>query len=179
MALRILTSCCGLYLVLLSASSAAQEHAVTAPDHVTAGTAFTISVRGQGRGAIYLFGPSHAVKREIELGKETTIAGSDVSSSGIYQITVCAAECSTKIIEVQPAAAKRLGFLLHPSRVPVSTQKAVNGTAIAFDQYNNIVTDPSDITFRIASAGEKVSEKTVRTVRGIAAFQMDSRPNQG
>jgi hypothetical protein len=55
----------------------------------------------------------------------------------------------------------------------------VNGTTIAFDQYNNIVTAPSEITFRIASAGEKASEKTVRTVRGIAAFQMDSRPTQG
>lgn len=179
MRLRLLTSCCGLSLALVSAASVAQEPTVTTPDRVTAGTAFAVSVAGQGKGTLYLLGPSHVLKREIEFGKDTPIAGSDVSSSGIYQITVCAADCATKMVEVQPASPARLGFLLHPSRVPVSTTNAVNGTAIAFDQQNNIVTAPAEVTFRIAPAGEKVSEKTVRTVRGVAAFQMDSRPTQG
>src|SRR5215470_6070966 len=179
MLLRILTSFCGLSFALLGAHSAAQEPAITAPKNVTAGTPFAISVAGQGKGTLYLFGPTQAIKREIEFGKDTPIAGSEASSAGIYQITVCAADCVTKVVEVQPAAPTRLGFLLHPSRVPVSTPNAVNGTAIAFDQYNNIVITPSEITFRIAASGEKISEKTVRTVRGVAAFQMDSRPNQG
>ena len=178
MLLRILTSCCGLCLALVAASSAAQT-AVTAPDQVTAGTGFTFSVAGEGKGTLYLLGPSRAIKRDIEFGKETQIAGTEVSSSGKYQLSVCGTGCSTKIIDVQPAAPARLGFLLHPSRVPVSKSNAVNGTTIAFDQYNNIVTAPSEITFRIASAGETASEKAVRTVRGIAAFQMDSRPTQG
>lgn len=178
MLLRILTSCCGLSLAFLAASSTAQT-AVTAPDHVTAGTGFTLSVAGEGKGTLYLLGPSRAIKRDIEFGKETQIAGTEASSSGKYQLSVCGTDCLTKIIDVQPAAPARLGFLLHPSRVPVSKSNAVNGTTIVFDQYNNIVTAPSEITFRIASAGEKASEKTVRTDRGIAAFQMDSRPTQG
>lgn len=178
MLLRILPGCCGLSLALLAASSMAQI-AVTVPDHVTAGTGFSLSVAGQGKGTLYLLGPSRAIKRDIELGKETQIAGTEVTSSGTYQLSVCGTDCSTKIIDVEPATPARLGFLLHPSRVPVSTSNAVNGTTIAFDEYNNIVTAPSEVTFRIASGGEKASVKTMRTVRGIAAFQMDSRATQG
>jgi hypothetical protein len=129
---------------------------------------------------LYLLGPGHIVRREIEFGKDASISGDDVSSSGLYQIVLCAgATCTTKNVEVQPAPAKRLGFLLHPSRVPVSTRNAVNATAVAFDQYGNIVLAPAEVTFQISAAGGKPIEKTFFTVLRIAWFQMDSRPSQG
>jgi hypothetical protein len=181
MPVRILQWCAyGLFLGALSTLSSAQEPVVRAPARVSAGSSFAVSVEGQGKGTFYLLGPSQVRKREIEFGKDTSISGDDVMSSGIYQIVVCAAAtCTTKNLEVQPAPAKRLGFLLHPSRVPVSTRNAVNATAVAFDQYSNIVLAPTDVIFRISPAGEKPSEKTVRTVLGVASFQMDSRASQG
>jgi len=170
----------GLFLATLSTFLSAQEPALRVPATVSAGSPFAISVRGQGRGTLYLLGPSRALRREIEFGKDASISGDDVSSSGIYQVVVCAGgSCATKNLEVRPAPAKRLGFLLHPSRVPVSTRNAVNATAIAFDQHSNVVLAPADVTFRISPAGEKPIEKTVPTVLGIASFQMDSRASQG
>ncbi len=170
----------GLFLAALCTLSSAQEPLVRTPAAVSAGSSFAVSVGGQGKGMLYLLGPSRAVKREIEFGKDAPISGDDVSSSGIYQIVVCAGgNCATKSLEVQPAPAKRLGFLLHPSRVPVSTRDAVNATAIAFDQYGNMILAPAEMTFRISPAGEKPTDKSVRTVLGIASFQMDSRPSQG
>ena len=170
----------GLFFVALTTLSSAQEPVVRTPASVPAGSSFAISVGGQGKGTLYLLGPSHVVKHEIEFGKDASISGDDVSSSGIYQVVLCAAAtCTTKTLEVQPAPAKRLGFLLHPSRVPVSTRNAVNATAVAFDQYGNIVLPPAEVVFRISPAGEKPSERSVRTVLGIASFQMDSRPSQG
>jgi hypothetical protein len=170
----------GLFVAALSTFLSAQEPAVRVPATVSAGTRFAISVSGQGRGTLYLLGPSRVLKREIEFGKDDSISGDDVSSSGIYQVVVCArAACATKNLEVQPAPAKRLGFLLHPSRVPVSTRNAVNATAITFDQYSNIAFALADVTFQISAAGEKLSDKTIRTALGIASFQMDSRPSQG
>jgi hypothetical protein len=177
MSLRVLTFLSGVLCALVSASAA--QVAINAPDHVTAGDGFSISVEGQGSGTLYLLGPSRAIKRSIEFGKNTTITGSDVSSSGIYQFVVCSSECSTKTLEVQPATAARLGFVLHPSRVRVSTPNAVNATAIVFDKQNNVVLSPAEITFHIASDGRGITEKPVRTVRGIATLQMDSRPTQG
>ena len=170
----------GFFFAVLATLSSAQEPAVSVPASVPAGSSFAISVAGHGKGTLYLLGPSDIVKREIEFGRDNSISGDDVSSSGIYQIVLCAgANCTTKNLEVKPAAAKRLGFLLHPSRVPVSSHNAVNATAVAFDQYNNIVLAPAEVTFHVSGVGERPTEKTLSTVLGIAWFQMDSRASQG
>ena len=170
----------GLLFALLSALASAQEPNLSAPASVIAGKSFVISVAGRGKGTLYMLGPSHVLKREIDFGRDASITGEDVSASGIYQIVLCTTDsCTTKSLEVQPAAPTRLGFLLHPSRIPVSTPNGINGTAVVFDRYNNIAFTPTKVTFRISPAGEKPSERVVQTVRGIAFFQMDSRPNQG
>jgi hypothetical protein len=170
----------GVLLALLSTLASAQEPNLSTPASVIAGKSFLISLAGRGKGTLYILGPSHVFKREIDFGRDASIPGEDVSASGIYQIVLCTtASCTTKNLEVQPAPAARLGFLLHPSRVPVSTPNGVNGTAMAFDRYNNIAFTPAKVTFRISPAGDKASERVVQTVRGIAFFQMDSRPNQG
>jgi hypothetical protein len=170
----------GLLFALLSAWASAQEPNPSAPASVIAGKSFVISVAGRGKGILYILGPSHVLKREIDFGRDASIAGEDVSTSGIYQIVLCNTDsCTTKTLEVQPAPATRLGFLLHPSRIPVSIPNGVHGTAVTFDRYNNIALIPAKVTFRISPAGEKASEKVIQTVRGIAFFQMDSRPNQG
>ena len=181
MTIRTLQWCYfGLFLTVLATLSSAQEATFSAPASVPAGNSFAIAVAGQGKGTLYLLGPSHIVKREIEFARHNSISGDDVSSSGIYQIVLCAgANCTTKNLEVKPAAAKRLGFLLHPSRVPVSSHNAVNATAIAFDQYSNIVLAPAKVTFQISTSGEKPLEKILSTALGVAWFQMDSRSSQG
>jgi hypothetical protein len=79
---------------------------------------------------------------------------------------------------VLPAKPARLAFLLHPSRVPVSTPNAVNGTALVSDRYHNTVLAPAKVDFHL-SLGEESSTRSVQTGRGIAWFEMGSRPKQG
>lgn len=156
----------------------AQAPALQAPATVTAGESFAI--QGSGRGTFYLVGPSHIVKQNVDAGKEIAIAGRDVSTSGTYQAILCSSDgCTNTTLQVLPAAPKRLSFLLHPSRVPVNTPNAVNGTAIVSDRFHNTVIAPAKVDFRLSLAGEDISSRSVSSVRGIAWFEIGSRPKQG
>ena len=158
----------------------AQEPAVQAPATVSAGSSLVVSTKGQGKGTLYLLGPSHAVKKAVDLGEDVSFSGEDVTASGLYQVVACgSSSCSTKVVAVTPGPATRLSFLLHPSRVPVSARNAVNGTALVFDRYRNMVLTPTQVNFKIAIAGRAPSVRNAQTVRGIAFFQMDSQPSQG
>jgi hypothetical protein len=158
----------------------AQEPTVQAPATVPAGSSLVVSTKGQGKGTLYLLGPSHVAKKMVDLGKDVSFSGEDVTASGLYQVVACASSnCATKVVEVTPGPATRLSFLLHPSRVPVSTRNAVNGTALVFDRYHNTVLTPTQVKFKVSIAGQPSSERTAQTVHGVAFFQMDSRPSQG
>jgi hypothetical protein len=166
--------------ILSTLTVSAQEPVLQAPATVSAGSPFVVSAKGQGKATFYLLGPSHVARRVIELGQDVSVPGEDVTASGIYQMVACgSAACATRSLEVVPAPAARLSFLLHPSRVPVSTRNAVNATALVFDRYQNTVLAPTQVNFRISIAGQPPSQRSVQTVRGVAAFQMDSRPSQG
>jgi len=179
--MRTLIQRFSLVSVLLSALAvSAQEPALQAPATITAGSPFVVSVKGQSKATLYLLGPSHVVKRVIDLGQDIPIPGEDVTASGIYQIVACGpADCATRSLDVMPAPAARLSFSLHPSRVPVSARNAVNATALVFDRYYNTVLVPAQVNFRISVTSQPPSQRSVQTLRGIASFQMDSRPSQG
>jgi hypothetical protein len=170
-----------LIVLLVSALAVcAQETAVQAPAKAPAGSSLVVSTKGQGKGTLYLLGPNRAVKKVVDLGEEVSFSAEDVTASGLYQVVACgSSSCTTKVVEVTPGPATRLSFLLHPSRVPVSTRNAVNGTALVFDRYHNTVLTPTQVKFKISIAGQPLTERPAQTVRGVAFFQMDSRPNQG
>jgi hypothetical protein len=158
----------------------AQTPALQTPSDVQAGKSFSISSRGRGKATLYVIGPSRVMKQPIELGHEISIRGDDVSASGTYQLVACNSDgCANARVQVLPSAPARLSFLLHPSRVPVAAPNAVNATAIVFDRYHNTVLAPAKVNFRLTLAGQPPSTRTVESVRGIAAFQMDARPKQG
>ena len=158
----------------------AQSAVLEAPSTSPAGKELSISARGNGKATLYLIGPSHVLKRTVELGQNVPIAGEDLTAAGIYQLVLCASDgCANKTVQIIPAEASRLSFLLHPSRVPVSARNAVNATALVFDRYHNIVLAPTKVNFRINLAGQPASERSLTTNRGIGFFVMDSRPTQG
>lgn len=140
----------------------------------------SISVGGHGSGTLYLIGPAVVVKRAIDFGQDISIAGENLKTSGTYQVVACGPDgCGNKLVQVQPSDPARLSFLLHPSRVPVSAHNAVNATVLVFDRYHNTVLAPANINFRISLAKQAVGERSVETTRGVAWFEMDSRPTQG
>jgi len=157
----------------------AQSTSLQAPQ-VTAGKAFTITSAGRGKATFYLIGPGHASKRTVELGQEISIAGTDVAASGSYHAIACGSDgCANTLIEVAPAAPAGLSFVLHPSRVPVSTPRAVNGTALVWDRFHNTVIAPAKVDFHLSLGGEALPTRAVQTVRGIAWFEEGSHPKQG
>lgn len=175
---RVILNFC---VVMVASALPALSQTVTlhAPPSVSAGSSFAIATSGRGSATFYLVGPSHVVKRTIELGQEITILGQDVTSSGSYQAVACDSEgCVNTVFQVLPSAPAHLTFLLHPSRVPVATPNAVNGTALVSDRFHNTVIAPAKVDFRLSLAGES-STRSVQTTRGVAWFEMGSRPKQG
>lgn len=167
-------------MIASALSALSQAPALQAPATVTAGSSFAIATTGRGTATFYLVGPSHAVKRAIDLGQDITISGQDIATSGSYQAVACgSAGCTNTVFQVLPSGPARLSFLLHPSRVPVSTPKAVNGTALVADRYHNTVIAPARVDFRMWLAGESLPTRSVQTVRGVAWFEMGSHPKEG
>lgn len=167
-------------LVVATVPAWAQAPELRAPATVSAGSSFAISISGQGQATLYLMGPSHVFKRTIELGQQVTITAQDVATSGSYQAVACSsAGCASTLFQVLPSRPAYLTFLLHPSRVPISAQHAVNGTALVFDRFRNTVIAPAQVDFRLSLADGPPSTHTVQTVHGVAWFETDSRPKQG
>jgi hypothetical protein len=169
-----------LVLTVASIASWAQGEAPKVPAKVVAGTSFTVATSGSGKATLYLLGPGHVAKRDINLGAEVQILGEDVAVSGEYQIITCESSgCAKASLQVVPADARKLTFLLHPSRVPVSAPKAVNGTALVSDRFHNTVLTPTKVEFQLSLAGKPLASRTIATVRGIASFEMNAGPKQG
>jgi hypothetical protein len=176
---RILYSL-GVFVLASALSALSQSTTLRPPSKVTAGTSFNIATTGRGTSTFYLIGPTDIVKRTIEVGQDVVISGDDVTTSGAYQAVACNSEgCASSAFHVMPAAPTRLTFLLHPSRVPVSTSNAVNGTALVSDKFHNTVIAPAKVDFRLSSAGQGESTRSIQTERGIAWFQTGSNPKQG
>jgi len=167
------------FAIVFALPAFSQKAAIHAPSSVTAGKPLTITTAGSGSATLYLIGPSHVRKQSIKLGQGVEISGQDLAVSGAYQAVACDSDgCVNAAFQVLPAKPARLAFLLHPSRVPVSTPNAVNGTALVSDRYHNTVLAPAKVDFHL-SLGEESSTRSVQTGRGIAWFEMGSRPKQG
>jgi hypothetical protein len=166
-------------IVCAALPALSQKVAIHAPSSVSAGSSLAITTTGSGSATLYLIGPSHVRKQSIKLGQEVDISGRDVAASGNYQVVTCDSEgCVSAVFQVLPAKPTRLAFMLHPSRVPVSTPNAVNGTALVSDRYHNTVIAPTKVDFHLSLGGES-STRSVQSVRGIAWFEIGSRPKQG
>src|SRR5258705_1532969 len=97
----------------LGALTWAQTTVLEAPPTSPAGKELSISARGNGKATLYLIGPNHVLKRTVELGQNVPIAGEDLTAAGIYQLVLCASEgCANKTVQILPAEASRLSFLL-------------------------------------------------------------------
>lgn len=164
-------------LLLASVAWGAELHP---PAQVTAGNAFSISSTGSGSATFYLVGPSHVLKRDMQLGKEVAVAADDVKTAGKYLAIACGSDgCSSASFYVVAGPADRLSFLLHPSRVPVKAGDAINATAFVFDKFHNPVLKPVDVTFRVEPKDSPAFTRTVKSVEGVAWMRMSSTAKGG
>jgi hypothetical protein len=169
-----------LWVVLLAAPAIGQSIRLQTPSKVTAGSPLSIVTRGSGTATFYLLGPSHVVKRSIQLGQDVSMTGSDVSVSGSYQAIACdAGGCTSAMFQVLPASPARFSFLVHPSRVPVNAANAINATALVFDRFDNTVLESSSVEFRFSLGTGGTFDRRIPTALGIAWLQMGSTSKQG
>jgi hypothetical protein len=149
------------------------------PASLEAGQAFSIPTEGTGQATLYFIGPDHVVKRSVSLGRDLQIQSSDVNAAGRYQVVICDSSCASATFQVQPTKPAHLSFFLHPSRVPVSTPNSIDATAFAFDQYYNLVLNPTQVDFLITPAKGNGFFRPASTRNGVAWMRMDSTSREG
>lgn len=169
-----------LLMVFLTVPALGQSISLRAPADVTAGSSFSIATTGNGSGTFYLLGPSRVLKQSVQFGQDLPVSGEDIPASGSYQAVACdSSGCSSTDFFVRPGAPARLSFLVHPSRVPVSSANAINATALVFDRFQNTVLTPTPVEFHFSPAGAASYTRSQTTNRGIAWLQMRSLAKQG
>jgi hypothetical protein len=171
----------GLLLVLgggalAAASALAQNGDLSVPKNLEAGSAFSIQAGGNGKGTIYIVGPSQVIKRDVQLGETAWFPAGSLYNAGHYVVIVASASSSqTGSVDVLPAKKPAdLTFIAKPSRLPVATHDGITGTAYVFDSYQNLITTPMSVSFELSSPSSPGQTRTVETRNGAAWAQLDS-----
>ncbi|HUQ50440.1 MAG TPA: hypothetical protein VM056_07000 [Terriglobales bacterium] len=147
------------------------------PAQVVAGAGITIS---GGSGTLYISGPGTAIKREIKGGESVTIAGEDLRNAGRYlALLKSGSETTAKWFVVEPGPVGSMNFLARPSRVPVSAPDVISGVAFVFDEYQNLVLQPTPVTFELSVEGGPKYSKAITSKDGIAWIKAGSGRSQG
>lgn len=150
------------------------------PDKAVAGEPLTITTSGSGDATLYIDGPGAAIKRDIKLGDSVEIKGEELRGAGYYIVAIKGGDGdSSKELYVAPAAAEKINFLARPSRVPVGEPKVIAGTAFVFDQFENLVTAPTPVTFDLTVPGTPSKVERLTSKEGVAYLQTDSGSKAG
>jgi hypothetical protein len=149
------------------------------PQETVAGQAFTIGTSGSGEATLCLIGPAQAIKRTLHLGEEVQIKSNELQSAGRWiAVLRSGANSQSHVFWVKPAQAAQLSFLARPSRVPVARPDAITGMAFVFDDFHNLVLQPTPVNFSLSVGGSGVS-RAVPTVEGIAWIRTSSARKAG
>jgi len=168
----------GVLVFFLAASAFAAD--VRVPDRAVAGQAVAIGTSGSGSATLYVVGPGTAIKRQIQLGEEIQLKGEELRQAGYYLITLQGGGAAVnKDLYVAPGPAEKINFLARPSRVPVGQPKVIAGTAFVFDQYENLVTVPTPVTFELSVPGAPAKVERATTKNGVAYLQTGSGTKAG
>src|SRR5437899_611220 len=132
----------------LLADVAARGQQLRAPQRVQAGAGATLETSGSGDATLFLVGPASASKRPVRLGEKIKLGPEEVRAAGRYTaILRSGSDSQTAVFYVEPAPPANVSFIARPSRVPAARPKVVSGVAFVFDDYKNLVLQPSSVTF--------------------------------
>ena len=164
------------WIVTPIAMFAAEVHP---PSQMSAGVSFSMPSSGGGQGTLYLIGPAHLSKRQVNLGTDIEVDGDEVERAGRYTVILCTDQCSASEFYVHPAGPDRLSLLVHPSRVPVSNPNAISAVAVVWDVYHNLELSPETVKFAV-NPDEHTSLSEARTTNnGIAWIRLTSAAKSG
>jgi hypothetical protein len=165
-------------VVAVVASALASE--IHAPAQTSAGSEISISTSGSGDATFYLIGPASATKKKVQAGSDIRVEGDELDNSGRYIAILCASDgCTSTSFFVNPAAANRLGLLVHPSRVPTGKANGISTVAFVFDNFHNLVLKPQPIKFSITPKGGKEVSASRESQNGVAWVRISSANKEG
>jgi hypothetical protein len=148
---------------------------------VEAGSAFSIPSEGSGKGTLYIAGPGHALRREVDLGGAISLPAGTLFNAGDYAVWLSSQSgIQSGVLHVVPAAKpSNLTFIAKPSRLQVSLRNGITGTVYVFDTYGNLITSPTEVSFELSNAKAVTQTRRVQTRDGAAWTTMDSTPHEG
>jgi hypothetical protein len=175
-----LLAICGALLAAVQPAPA-QSGGLTLPSSIEAGSAFSVTSSGSGKGTLYIVGLGQAIKCDVKLGETTYFAAGTLYNAGPYQVILTGdGPQVTESLEVKPAAQPGdLSFLAKPSRLPVRLERGITGAVYVFDAYKNLMTTPLPVNFDLTGPAGDSQTRTVITRDGAAWTEMNSTAHQG
>jgi hypothetical protein len=157
------------------AADCARAAELHVPQNAVAGQ--PLSIGASGSGTLFLIGPGQVIKKEFKSGN-VEIKGEELRSAGRWIAVVRGDGNQSQVFWVKPAKPGKLNFLARPSRVPVARPNVISGVTFIFDQYQNLILDPTPVNFNL-SVGGAGSTKTVNSREGVAWINSASAPKAG
>ncbi len=149
------------------------------PQNAVAGQPLKVTTIGSGTAVLYLVGPGQVIKRSVRLGDVVDIKGDELRSAGQWMAVIRGGSSAwSQVFWVQPGKPESLNFLARPSRVPVNKPGVISGVAFVFDKNQNLVLQPTQVTFSLSVGGMSVSQK-VTSSNGVAWAKSSSAPKAG
>lgn len=158
------------------AVSVARAGELQVPKTITAGTGLSVSTAGSGSETLYLFGPGSAIKRKVDVGGSVQIAADEVRTAGRYTLVIADDSATFFVTAAKPA---NIAFLARPSRVAAARSGALSGTAFVFDEFNNLVLQPTKVEFNLSVAGGPAVTRAEASKYGVAWARLDSGRKEG
>jgi hypothetical protein len=156
------------------------------PASVEAGTSFSVPTKGSGPASLYIAGPSHILRRKIQLGETVVLSGTDLQTAGHYVAFLLPnsnaqqADALSTQFDVTPAQrVSTVSFLAKPSRLAVSAPNGISGVSYVFDVFHNWILQPRPVSFQMTDASGHSESRSVQTHDGVAWIKMDSAPKAG
>jgi hypothetical protein len=150
------------------------------PAQVTAGNSIAIPTSGSGDATFYLIGPARASKSKVQAGSNIAVDSDQIEHAGRYVAILCASDgCTSANFFVNPAAANKLSFLVHPSRIPVGAANGITAMAIVHDSFQNLVLKPEPVTFSVMAKGEKPVSAARTSENAVAWVRLTSAKREG
>lgn len=171
----------GLIALVAGQVTVAQSGGLQLPKTVEAGSAFMIQTSGSGKAVLYIVGPAQVLRRDVQLGETTWFAAGELHNAGHY-VVVLVGGSSTENGAFDVTAAHQptaLSFIAKPSRLPVDLHDGISGVAYVFDTFENLVLQPTPVSFQLSGVAGAPQMRTVMTHNGVAWTKMDSASKEG
>lgn len=159
----------------------AQAIAISVPETIPAGSAFSIESTGSGNAVLYVVGLGQILKRDVRLGEAVGFPAGTLTNAGRYVVVLEAASSTEdRAFDVVPVnRTATVSFLAKPSRLQVGLHDGITGAVYVFDAYQNLITQPAPVSFELSTSSGAVQGRKVLTRDGAAWTSMDSSPKEG